>query len=260
MSAAALALATAVVVGGELNLQVPPGWTLRDEWFREIPLARLYSPEGEAGPRISLERAPHFSPKNFPPAKRERLVAGVKTPVYEVAIPSAPARVPDFDEFANILGPGLPGVRSKIERCKDRGMYTVVPGYKEARKDPKLFADFKKNFLENQRTSASIDVCLGFPVLAKMRRGEPIETEPQPPDEAELARLERLERQPASPAERQAVAAVALKDRVYVIRYTAAEADFEKGAAVFEQFLDALAVVPPTPRKGNANKEGGRKP
>lgn len=250
-----------VTIAGELAAEVPDGWLLDDQWFREIPVARLYEPARPSGPSLSIERYTRdnplkLTPQSFPATlttrrskervkKQMRKAGGRSFAVYELRRPPVRARPPDADEFFDVLGPGRPGIRSKLERCRDLGAWRLVPAYMVARKDPGLLADFRKTILDDRHESRFIETCLGFATLARMRRNEPIEPAPQAPEEAEIARLEDLEKGGGEPAATQAVTVIEAADRFYVLRYSAPADSYQAGLPIFDRFLATFRVLSP---------------
>lgn len=242
-----------VVRKEDFSVSAPKGWTRDDQWFRELPRLDFHGPGGEEGPRLSLERYGLENPFKLTPRKfiaalmesappAEKIFRKSRTRSFETYVTkkTSPAgRASDFTEHVEWLGPGSPGVRSKIERCEKWGLYRLSQGYAKARGAPKDLDSFKKLFLKGKRTRRQIEICLGRPVLAAMRRGDPVEPVLRP-DEDEILRREKLERGGGGREEIQAAAVVEADNRFYVLRYTAPAGDYERGLPAFDRFLSTF--------------------
>lgn len=237
----------------DFSVSAPAGWTRNDQWFRELPRLDFFGSEGESGPRLSLERYQRENPLKLTPAqfraalvessqpaeKTSRKAGGRSFEAYVTGRMSPAARAPDFVEAVEWLGPGSPGVRSKIERCKKWGLYQLGGAYAKTRLSSKDFESFKKLFLKSKRTRRQIEICLGSPALAAMRRGEAFDFVPEP-DEEEIIRLENLERGGEGRAEVQAVTVIEAENRFYVLRYTAPASAYAAGLPAFDRFLSSF--------------------
>lgn len=251
-----LSLAAMIAIGGEFSVSVPMDWDQDDQWFRQVPFAGFSAPGEPPDRRLSVERYRRDDPLGLTPTdlvlamgeegaapKTTRRKVGKKTfTVYEVEKRPGPARAPHVDEDADVLGPGKPGIRSKIERCRGRGAYRLPAAYNSARLDAERLDLFRKVHLGYDRQRKVILACLGPGALGAIEQGEPL-PELKEPDEADIARQERLEREDDPLTELQAAAIVESKDRFYVLRYTASTGTYRQGLADFDAFLGSFKVL-----------------
>lgn len=247
-----------LAIGGEFAVAPPEGWAADDQWFRQVPYAEFRAGGDPPERRLSVERYRKDDPLRLTPKmlianlgddgaapKTLRRRIGRRTvSVYQVERRPPPPRRPDADEDFEALGPGKPGIRSKLERCKARGAWPLLKAYANARGDPERLELFRRIHLGVDRQRGMIAACLGPQALGAMEQGLPAWAGPEP-DEAEIARLERLEREPAAPQEVQAVSIVEDKDRFYVLRFTASTAAYQAGLPLFDAFLRSFRILEP---------------
>jgi len=247
-----------VTLGGDLRFEQPADWTLHDQWFRDLPFATLTSP-AEPVVTMRLERYAednplHLTPRGFAAtlttrrsedevSRRETKLGGRPVTVYEVRTPPVPGRAPDYDEVGDVLGGGKPGIRSKEARCVQAGAYLYPAAYNATLNDQKAAADFRTTFLDEGHLSRVIEICLGAPLLAQMRRGEPIEHAPEAPDEKELARLEALDTSPAIPEGWESIAVVEGEGRFYLLRFSGPAERYRAEKPVFERVAASLELL-----------------